>query len=132
MHHDLHTRWGLACWMLCLGLLVVSPRSDAATLTPAQAKNHLGENATVCGSVASATFAARTKGQPTFLNLDQPYPNPIFTVLIWGSDRPKFGQPEGSYKGKRLCVTGTIKVFRGVPEIVLTDPAQLREATSAR
>jgi hypothetical protein len=29
-----------------------------------------------------------------FLNLDQPYPREVFTVLIWGSDRAKFGTPE--------------------------------------
>ena len=102
--------------------------AHAVTLTAAQAEDHIGENATVCGIVASATFAARTKGQPTFLNLDQPYPTHIFTVLIWGSDRPKFGQPEVVYKGKRLCVTGTIKAFRGMPEIVATDQGQIRDA----
>jgi antitoxin HicB len=48
--------------------------------------------------VASTIFAAHSKGQPTFLNLDQPYPTHIFTALIWGSDRPKFGQPEETYK----------------------------------
>jgi hypothetical protein len=86
----------------------------------------------VCGLVASATFAARTKGQPTFLNLDKPYPEHIFTALIWGSDRPKFGQPEDAYKGKRICVTGTVKAYRGVHEIIVTDPGQLREAAAAR
>ncbi len=117
---------------LLLTLVVVPQKSHAATLAAAQAKNHVGESATVCGIVASATFAARTKGQPTFLNLDTPYPEHIFTALIWGSDRPKFGQPEDTYKGKRICVTGTIKAYRGVPEIVVTDPGQLREATAAR
>ena len=41
--------------------------------------------------VASAHYAERSKGQPTFINLDKPYPNAPFTVLIWGSDRGKFG-----------------------------------------
>jgi len=121
-----------ALCMLLLSFVVVLQAGYTATLTAAQAKDHVGEIATICGVVASATFAARTKGQPTFLNLDQPYPTHSFTALIWGSDRPKFGQPEVVYKGKRMCVTGTIKVFRGIPEIVVTDPGQLREAASAR
>ena len=50
----------------------------------------LGQNATVCGIVVTATFSGRSKGQPTFLNLDQPYPCQIFTAVIWGKDREYF------------------------------------------
>jgi hypothetical protein len=60
MHHGLSIRWLLVCWLISLGLLAVSPGSHAATLTAVQAKDHIGETATVCGVVASATFAART------------------------------------------------------------------------
>jgi hypothetical protein len=48
----------------------------------AEAKDHFGESATVCGEVASTRYVASSKGQPTFLNLDKPYPNQIFTVVI--------------------------------------------------
>ena len=43
---------------------------SAANLTADQAPSHVGENATICGTVASANYAAHAKGQPTFLNLD--------------------------------------------------------------
>ena len=55
-----------------------------------------------------------------------------FTVLIWGSDRDKFGQPEVAYQGKRVCATGTIKLFRSKrsavdkPQMVVSQPRQLR------
>jgi hypothetical protein len=68
-------------------------------LSSAEAKDHVGETATVCGSVVSTHYAPGTKGQPTFLNLDKPYPIHIFTVLIWGEKRSKFGTPESEYKG---------------------------------
>ena len=29
----------------------------------------------------------RQQGQPTFLNLDDPYPKEVFTISIWGSER---------------------------------------------
>lgn len=132
MNHRRDYRLVFALWVLLLGVTVVHQESHAATLTAAQAQDHIGETATVCSVVASATFAARTKGQPTFLNLDQPYPTSLFTAVIWGRDRPMFGQPEVVYNGKRLCVTGIITSFRGVPEIVVTDPGQLREAAIAR
>jgi hypothetical protein len=71
--------------------------AQSGHLTAADAKNHIGQKTTVCGNVVSTHYAARTKGSPTFLNLDEPYPRQIFTILIWGSDRPKFGDPEAKY-----------------------------------
>jgi micrococcal nuclease len=118
--------------VLLLVLILVHQESHAATLTAAQAKNHVGENATVCGAVASATFAARSKGQPAFLNLDKPHPEGIFTALIWGSERSKFSHPEDTYKGKHICVTGAITLYGGVPQIVVTEPRQIREGGAAR
>lgn len=108
--------------------IVTIPTAHAQTqrLTAAAAKDHVGEREVVCGQVASARYASKTKGEPTFLNLDQPYPKQIFTILIWGSDRSKFGQPESKYQGQRVCVTGKITSYRNAPEIVVNDPAQLQ------
>ena len=84
------------------------------TITPEDAAKFIGHQKTVCGTVASAHFAAKVKGQPTFINLDKPYPNQIFTVMIWGSDRSKFEQsPETLYSGKDICVTGMVTVHQG-------------------
>ena len=96
------------------------------SISPHEAKNHLGENATVCGQVASTHFAAASRGKPTFLNLDESYPNQIFTTVIWGADRPKFGAPETMYRSKRICVSGKIDSYRGVPQIVARDPSQIK------
>src|ERR1700683_3738125 len=94
-------------------------------ITSRQAKDHVGEVQTVCGNVASTHYAARSKGQPTFLNLDEPYPNEVFTILIWGDDRSKFGTPETEFRDKNLCVTGKITSYRGTSEIVATEPSQI-------
>jgi hypothetical protein len=110
---------------LPLLLLLSTICAAQSSLSAAEAKNHIGEKATVCGEVASTHYAAKTKGSPTFINLDKPYPNQIFTVLIWGSDRGKFGNPDQSYMGKHICATGTIKDFRGVAEIVAYEPSQI-------
>jgi DNA/RNA endonuclease YhcR with UshA esterase domain len=109
-----------------IGTVLALPIQAQKELTPAEAKEHFGETATVCGEVVSTRYAASTKGQPTFLNLDKPYPNQIFTIVIWGSNRSKFGKPEDDYKGKHICVTGKIAEYRGVPEIVADDPKQVR------
>lgn len=99
--------------------------AQSGHLTSAEAKSHIGERATVCGKVVSTHYAARTKGSPTFLNLDEPYPNQVFTILIWGSDRSKFGVPESTFDGKRVCVTGLIKEYKGAPEIIAEQPSQI-------
>jgi len=96
------------------------------SISAAEAKNHVGEKTTVCGEVASTHYAARSRGNPTFINLDKPYPNQIFTVLIWGSDRPKFSDPEETYRDKHICVTGKISDYKGVPEIVAYEPSQIK------
>lgn len=95
-------------------------------ITAAEAKSHIGEKATVCGQVASAHYASSSRGAPTFLNLDKPYPNQVFTVVIWGNDRAKFGHPEESYHDKRICVAGSISDYRGVPEIEVHEPSQIK------
>lgn len=51
-------------------------------LPTAEARNHIGETATVCGHVASAHYATRSKGTATFINLVEPYPNAPFAIVI--------------------------------------------------
>ncbi len=99
--------------------------AQSAKITAREAKDHVGENQTVCGKVVSTRYASGSKGQPTFLNLDEPYPKEIFTILIWGEDRSKFGTPETDYRDKNVCVTGKITSYRGTPEIVATEPSQI-------
>jgi hypothetical protein len=107
------------------GIVLLSPLQAQKKLTAAEAKEHFGETATVCGPVVSTRYAESSKGQPTFLNLDKPYPNQIFTVVIWGNNRSKFKTPEEDYKDKRICVTGKITAYDGLPEIIADDPKQI-------
>ena len=95
-------------------------------ITAREAKNHVGEKATVCGRVVGIHFVSSGKGQPTFVHFDEQYPNQVFTLVIWGSDRPKFGRPEDLYRNKDLCVTGKITSYLRVPEIVASNPNQVQ------
>ena len=47
-----------------------------------------------------------------------------FTILIWGSDREKFGASESEYKSLRVRV-GTITGYRGRPEIVTSEQGRI-------
>jgi hypothetical protein len=107
-------------FLLSIALL---PATAAATIAAADAKNHIGEHGTVCGKVASERTATSSKGEPTFINLDSPYPNQVFTVLVWGDDRKSVG--ELPREGDHVCATGAIQDYRGVPEIVVKEKSQL-------
>jgi hypothetical protein len=111
--------------ILVLLLLAFSPALAQKNLTATEAKDHMGEKATVCGKVVSTHWAKTSRGSPTFLNFDQPYPNQIFTVVIWGMDRSKFSEPETAYQGKHVCATGKIAAFKGLPEVVAYEPSQI-------
>jgi hypothetical protein len=92
--------------------------SYGQTFSAADANHHIGEHATVCGTIASERTASSSRGSPTFVNLDKPYPSQIFTIVVWSSDLPRVGSLPTS---GRICATGTITDYRGVPEIVVRD-----------
>jgi DNA/RNA endonuclease YhcR with UshA esterase domain len=102
--------------------------AGAVALSPVDTMGHIGQTATVCGAVASADYAAGSRANPTFLTLvdpDQANSNRALTAVIYGSDRAKFGTPEMTLQGQRICVTGHISYFRGRPEMILSTPTQL-------
>jgi hypothetical protein len=114
--------------LIIIAVLVgfVSIAHAQETLGPDEAGKFIGQQKTVCGKVAGSHYAVRSKGQPTFIYLDKPYPNQVFTVLIWGSDRGKFEKPpETLFSAKDVCVTGTIASFQGGPEIIVGEPSQI-------
>ena len=115
-------------YALIFSLLTASIAFSADTITPEDAINHIGQEATVCGTVSGANYSSRSDGQPTYINLNRPYPNEIFTILIWGVDRNNFpGAPENYYKSKRICVSGKIEEYKGTPQIIVRSANQIRE-----
>src|SRR5260370_28879894 len=98
----------------------------AKAVAAAEAGRHIGEEATVCGPVAGGTYADRSNGKPTFLDFQRSYPDEVFRVVIWGNDRAKFKQPpDRLFAGRQVCAAGRIQLYRGQPEIVVSDPSHL-------
>jgi hypothetical protein len=107
-------------------LIFVARLLPAADSIPAaQAKDHVGESATVCGKVADTRYLDSSQRQPTFLNFGNPYPKHTFTAVIFGPDRAKFGKPEETYRDKEICVNGKIENYNAKPQIVVNDPKQI-------
>jgi len=116
---------GLVSFLALISFCVNGNAAQVEKWTAVEAKNHVGEQGTVCGKVVSIRYAATTHGKQTFLNLDKPYPNPAFTALIWGDNREKFGNPEEKCGDKQICVTGKVTEYRGAPEIVVSEPQSI-------
>jgi hypothetical protein len=82
------------------------------------------KDTTICDKVFDARFLESS--QITFLNLGGAYPNQKISVVIKGADRDKFkSPPEKQYAGKTICVKGAVQIYKGRPEILVTDPKQI-------
>lgn len=122
----LHAQGLAAAGALAVPFSVGQVVPEEGSISPASAAAHIGEVETVCGIVVSATYARGSRGRPTFLNLDKPYPEHIFTVLIWGRNRGKFDEPpERRYRDREICVHGRIEEYRGKPQIEVREPSQV-------
>lgn len=92
-----------------------------------RALDYVGEKVTVLGRVVDGSFASQSNGSPTFLNMGHAYPDPDrFQVVIWGENRHRFSSPpEDMYLGENIAVTGVVKNYKGVPEIIVSSPKQI-------
>jgi hypothetical protein len=58
------------------------------------------------------------------LNLEKPYPNQVFTAVIWGAGRRAFDYAPETLSGRKICVSGEIPTYKGVAEIIVSTPKQ--------
>jgi micrococcal nuclease len=120
-----------ACLAITAALIILlspslSHSQDSKPITVEEASEFFRQSKTVCGKVVDSKRAEKIPRQPTFLYLDQPYPNHFFTIVIWGEDRGKFDEPpETLYDGKDVCVSGLIVEHKGKPQVVVKNPSQV-------
>jgi|SRR5215831_8278677 len=112
-------------WLLAASLF--SPQSQArGPIAPDQAINFAGTNQTVCGKVVSSKFLSKQPSAATFLNLDRPYPDQIFTAEILAENRSRFPYPpEVELMNKNICVSGLVEVYKGKAQIFVKEPKQI-------
>ncbi len=108
-------------------LLLFTSIGQCQTITAAQAREHDGETATVCGVAQNEHTATTTRGKPTFIDLDSAFPYQIFSILVWDEDRPSVGELPRT--GSRVCVTGMINYYHGVPRIVVKNGGQFVDSS---
>ena len=97
--------------------------AQTPAIAPAAAKDHVGEQVTVEGVVAEVHHAA--SGRATYIDIGGRYPNNPFVAVIFESDAGKFPNVD-VLNGKTIDVTGRIRLYRGMAEIILSDPGQIK------
>lgn len=106
--------------ILLTALLLVTISAFAGNITPQEAKDHVGEVATVTGSVDGFKSLKRE----TFLDMGGRYPMNSFTVF--SPSRNGISPLElKKLEGKVISVSGTIVLYRGKPEMVLSSLLQI-------
>ena len=118
---------GLGLWDAAADVTVGEGAPEPGIRVPeiaaADADDHVGELAVVCGRVVGARHVPRARGSPTFLNFERPHPRQLFTVVIWEGARARFEvPPERRFEGREACAEGRIELHRGTPQIVIEDP----------
>ena len=97
---------------------------QAAPILPEEAKNHIGEDASVRGLVEQVSFSQ--KGH-AFLNFGGRYPRQLFTGFVPAQSVAAVGGQKflESLSGNPITVTGKIELYKGRPEIVISSSAQI-------
>jgi DNA/RNA endonuclease YhcR with UshA esterase domain len=112
------TKIFLALLLVGVAALVVA---QTPTYTATEAAKHVGEIATITDTVAGVHQSG--KGN-IFLNMGGKYPNQAFTAFIPTSSAAQFSNPQ-QYEGKTVAVSGKITLYRGKPEIIVTNVSQI-------
>jgi DNA/RNA endonuclease YhcR with UshA esterase domain len=89
-------------------------------ISTADAASHYDQEMIVTGKVAQVTIRPNV----TFLNLDKPFPNSPFTVVIFHGHSSFYGDAN-ALKGKAIEIRGKIKNYQDKPEIALDSTNQL-------
>lgn len=116
--------------LITIAIILFACKASAQTkISPKEAEKHINETVAVTGKVFSGKLI--TSNNMTLLDIGGFNPNQDLTVMIESANRGKFkGKPEEDYKGKEVTITGKIIDFKGKPEIVVTDPEQIKVVMS--
>ena len=122
MHHSIGNtdKTMKSPFLLLAAIIAFCGTAVAGTIFPEEAKDYIGQSVTVSGHVDEFHAARRA----TFLDMGGHYPHEIFTVVsfprdgITASDLAKF-------EGKTISVSGTVTLYRGKPEIIVTSLKQI-------
>ena|ERR1700744_3092019 len=104
---------------IALLITLAGTASAQQKFTPEYFKDNLGKTGTLCDTISSLRIFSDTL---TLLNMGGVYPNQKYTIAIKGN---KINLNWTQLKGKPLCVTGVFEMYKGRPEIEVTEPDRI-------
>jgi hypothetical protein len=119
------------------GVACFASAQTSARFSAADAKDHIGQQATVCGKVVDTKvpkYGITGRGKPVTFDLDQPESNPVFYFIAFAPEGSAPQETVDEYRGKRVCVTGKIDIVpngSGAPFIMAADRDQIKTETNA-
>jgi hypothetical protein len=113
--------WILAVVVVALNLSADPTGNPPSKIGTDEAKNYYGQQMIVTGTVAQVSIRSKI----IFLNMDKPYPDSPFTLVIFPAATNQFGNLK-ALKGASVEVTGTISNYHDHAEIVLEKARQLK------
>jgi endonuclease G len=85
-----------------------------------------GQLIRVCATV-TGTHISTGKSETTFINFGEPFPKHFFSLVIFQKDAESFSyKPAEFMNGKNICITGKVKLYKGRPEIIISNEKQIR------
>jgi DNA-binding protein YbaB len=93
--------------------------SEAFKTIPVEdAAKHIGESV----SIKAKVYSYKELANMTLVNLGAEYPNQLLTVVLKGDAKALSTQIDN----KLLCVKGKLELYKGKPEMVVTDAGQIQ------
>ncbi len=107
-------------------LLIVSPQFAAANweVDVSDAASCIGRVCTVEGLVAGVVTS---RDHHTVIKLTSPTSKKAFSAVIMADTGSQFHDLE-TYQGRKVRITGLVKMHKGSPEATLSHPSQLASA----
>jgi hypothetical protein len=91
---------------------------SSVTIDINDSSKYEGKLVYTCGKVYS-TKVIKSNGM-ILMNVGGEYPDAPLTIAIFSNSLKNFdANPEEYYKGKNICVSGRIKIYKGRPEIII-------------
>src|SRR5512145_2755393 len=100
------------------------PVQNPPVIAADEAAKHVGQEVVVRGRISQIVLSVNLT---THINFGGLYPNHVFTATIMKAKQTLFGGVR-DYEGKEVEVQGLVHLYKGKPEIMLTERAQIRLA----
>lgn len=102
----------------------IKPPLPGGRFNTTQAKYHIGQTATICGTVVSTRRTQRANA--VYLNMDRNHPHQEFYATIWDYNGPNFHYDPVTYLlNKKVCITGKITVYDDIPRISVNNENEI-------